>query len=585
MAFIPFTSQDQLQLEEKKRRELLGAEIPTRERADNLAWISNKDIEPTSPFSKEESILRKLRMKSLPGVPSYRHDFHSWTSADDMQDRRATQQTVGTYTSFSEGVTDAEHHDVYASFPFVAIISKEDWEEKVDLEFLDDIALVSSDDDEIDFKKREMSLDEYESKFFKLFHDSLRKNKLILNSQLPQFESQGIMSIFKSQGAHVRQVAKLLQKCRKAANRLFNFQCCSFIICTESVEGKSGEELEMNVNDHPMKFLFEVDRFSTIDSLCMFDFSAICSSDSKFFASTSTSPYLSLDSQQWRSALKEDRVGREIMMYEPSAVELLKKQGNTAQMHARELERTHYFSKLLKLVISEYVYLSRQVLTNNMSFKGSEVIRKLKEQKKNRDLFKAIPKWVTEFEQLEFILNPAKSIKWADLISDEDPFAAGDRARSLRKTIFLCDPIHWTLYMMILVDMRVQALISLLAGTAKVNKGWEESVSGTDTAAKIRDIKTLGKEHLARLRNMLTPLPKRERLETYAATNQTNYFVEGINLAVPMMSLCLATNMMSMRSESLGGKLSLNTHTLEKHASGSIRTGGNHESLLMSGTS
>jgi len=570
-------SQEQLQLEEKKRRELLGIEIPTRERADNLAWISNKDIEPTSPFSKEEDILRKLRIKSLPGVPSYRHDFHSWTSCDDLQ--VGGRPTAATYTSFSEGGTDAEQVDVYASFPFVALISKEDWEENVDLEFLDEVALVSSDDDEIDFKKREMSLDEYESKFFKLFHDSLRKNKLILNSQLPQFESQGIMSIFKSQGAHVRQVAKLLQKCRKAANRLFNFQCCSFIICTESVEGKSGEELELNVNDIPMKFLFEVDRFSTVDSLCMFDFSAICSSDSKFLASTSTSPYLSLTLQQWRSALKEDRVGREIMMYEPSAVELLKKQGNIAQIHAAELERTHYFSKLLKLVISEYVYLSRQVLTNNMCFKGSEVIRKLKEQKKNRDLFKAIPKWVTEFEQLEFILNPAKSIKWADLISDEDPFAAGDRARSLKKTIFLCDPIHWTLYMMILVDMRVQELISLLAGTAKVNKGWEESVSGTDTAAQIRDIKTLGKEHLARLRNMLTPLPKRESLETYAATNQTNYFVEGINLDIPMMSLCMATDMMGMRSESLQNSYS-------KLAADSIMTGVSQpESLIVPGTS
>lgn len=535
----------------------------TRQRSDNMAWQFGSVSDIESGFRRESENKESQvasRGASIDEVISLdykdeeengedcksnleqqrRPNWHySWTSADEMGTERR---------NLSRWRSDSE-----TSFSPITKISREVWRENVDLDFLDDIALVSS-DDEIDFKKKEMTIDEYESKFFKLFHDVLRKNKLMLNSQLPRWEQKGMWCYFKSQGAHVRQVAKLLQKCHKTANRCFNFQRNSFLICSESHVGKCEEEIELCKKDIHKIFKFQVDRYSAIDCLCMFDFSAICQTDSNFLASTNSSPYLSLTLQQWRHALKEERIGRAIMMYEPSAVELLQKQGKTAQKHARELERTHYMSKLLKLVITEFVYINRHDLRNNTSFKGSDVIKQLKEEKKNKDLFKAIPKWVTEFEQYEFVLNPLQSRRnWLDLISDESPITL-DKFKSSRKTILLCDPVHWTLYMMILVDERVQALISLLAGTAKVKKGWEQNNSGTDTEAQIRDVKTLGKEHLAKLRKLLSPLPTKKSLEAHAARNQDNFFIERIDTRDSKISMSVVTRMIRERSDFLDGR-------------------------------
>jgi len=391
---------------------------------------------------------------------------------------------------------------------------RDKWIEDVDLDFLDEIELIAS-DNELESNSYDYSLSEFERTFFKLVAEKLRKHRVILNSKLTQWSTKVRLRStrkVKGQKAETRTITKGLKKCHRAAKRCFNFQRYSYVVCTESEAGSSSESFSLIVEGIVETFRFNINRYSTVNSMCLWDFASVWGGNSNFLAATDASPYLCLTPEQWKQALKADSIGRWIMMYEPCSARSLKTQGIDATERADQLEEIHNTSKLFKLIISEYVYMNRAVLENGMCFQGRDVIKALEKIKERKKLFSAIPEWVAEFELLNFILNPHDSTNnWQQLIPENDNYG-GDKERFSKKTIFLCDPIFWTMCLETLMTERVQELIALLS---KFPKFTQHELSENEANEEMKNIQVLAKRQISELRNLRHLLPERRKLEEY----------------------------------------------------------------------
>merc|ERR1719320_2301820 len=143
--------------------------------------------------------------------------------------------------------------------------------------------------------------------FFKYF-DTLRKSKLVLNSQLPRLDHQGkIRSMFKTHGAQIRSISKKVNECHKWAQLIFNFQRFSYMVITDDEEGDAEISIDVESEDVSRNISFKVGCYSVINSLCLWDFSAFWDGDTDFQVVNELSPYLSLTSKQWKSALQAKR--------------------------------------------------------------------------------------------------------------------------------------------------------------------------------------------------------------------------------------------------------------------------------------
>merc|ERR1719510_2194143 len=244
----------------------------------------------------------------------------------------------------------------------------------------------------------------------------IRKDKLLLNPQLPDVENQGrIWSKLKKNGKVLHTINKSLSKCHDAAQRLFNFQRNSMIICVENEQGKGKESIEVGEK----KYEFHVNRYSVVNSLILWDFEALVKGDQDLQSANDASPYLSLTPDQWTQGLNAERTGRAFMMYKPVAVKTLKNcQGENKLKLARNLEIIHNQSKLRKLILTEYIYQMRTALINGEKFQGREVKEALEKNPKNKKLFAKIPHYLNKFQLDEFILNPASTSNWKDLIQE-----------------------------------------------------------------------------------------------------------------------------------------------------------------------
>jgi len=399
---------------------------------------------------------------------------------------------------------------------------RDKWKEDVDLDFLDEVELIPS-DNERESNTCDYSLVEFERTFFKLVAEKLRKHRVILNSKLTQWSTKvRLRSTLKqkSKRADVRTIIKGLKKCHKAAKRCFNFQRYSYVVCTESEAGSSTESFSLMVDGVVKEFRFNVNRYSTVNSMCLWDFASVWGGNSNFLAATDASPYLCLAPEQWKLALKADSIGRYIMMYEPLSARSLRTQGNDATERAEQLEEIHHTSKLFKLLLTEYIYMNRAVLENGMSFKGRDVIKALEKNKEKAKLFSAIPEWVVEFKLLNFILNPHDSTNnWQQLIPEDDNYG-GDKERFSKKTIFLCDPIFWTMCLETLMTERVQALIALLSKCPKFTR---HELCEFEANEEMKNIQVLAKRQISELRNIRDLLPERRKLEEYTE-QRTRFF-------------------------------------------------------------
>jgi len=401
-----------------------------------------------------------------------------------------------------------------ASTPTTSTV-REEWNENPHFEFPEEMELVPSSDDELEFKKYEIPLSIYEESFFKMFSNKLRKNKHILKSHLPKWGTKGvIMQSLKTHGTLVWSIAKELSNCQRMAKQCFNFQRFSYIVCAESEVGSNKEGIQIA----DKRCMFTVNRYSIVNSLCLWDFATFWDGELNFQAATDASPYLSLTAGQWKDALMAERTARWIMMYEPIFARSLRNQGIFAQKRAGQLEEIHNTSKLMKLVLAEFIYMNGISLKYGQSFSGHDVLLSLEMTSSQEELFRHIPEWVEEFETYDFLLNPENCPDFLELIPDSSN-------PSSQKRIFLCDPLHWTIHMRVLLEARKDALISLLDKTRKFSIS--ESATDSEAAAHIKKIEKMAKGQISRLRSLLETLPKLQNIEEYIFRSKRSKSVFG----------------------------------------------------------
>lgn len=418
---------------------------------------------------------------------------------------------------------DSQSEDIKLPSSLTTHTVREEWLEGQDWSFLDQMDLDLT-EDEPEFKKYD--LEDYDKVFFKNLN-SLRKCKLVLNSQLPRLDHQGkIRAMFKSHGTQMRCISKAVQKCHMWAHRLFNFQRSCMVVCSESSYPLSAgdeacaSEISIDISRADVKktFSFNVDSWSVINSLCLWDFSAFWDGDSDFHAVTELSPYLSLTSNQWKTALEADRPGRWIMMYEPVAVRSLRKQGAAATHRAEKLEEIHNTTRFFKLVLTEYINNNKQYLKNGSVFTGSNLLLALKKDRKKWELFSTMPELEADIKNCQFLLNPKISMG-IDMIPYENMNVC-IKDKHAKRTIFLCDPIHWTMYMQELLRNRVDAMIWTLTKTAEIK---DQDVHNSEIEVQIKSVEILAKEHVSKLRQIVAFLPEYNNLKKYIIETQPKY--------------------------------------------------------------
>lgn len=396
------------------------------------------------------------------------------------------------------------------------LFNEDEWQEISDYSFLDDLELVPSDDDleKADYK---VPVHDWRDMFFKVFATKIRRSKLVLRTNLPKIrKSSRIRYAFVNGGTKLRSVHDELDNCHRETQRCFNFQRFSYIVSSERSSGSMIETIEYN----GYKYEFQVGEFSTINPICLWDFNAFWNSEKNFQVATDISPYLSMMASQWKDALEAERVGRWIMMYKPAAVNFLKGQGEAARVRSESLKEIHSFSRLLKLVLSEYIFMKKLTLLNGEIVKGKEIVRFLTQMRKNDSLFLREYDLKNELEMCEFVLNPDNGKNWQELLNDGtiSPHML-ERERLMRKTIFLCDPIHWTLCLQTLLEEKIKALKHFMAGSMEVT----QELKASEQTSRITYTRAQAKKEIKAIKDLMLPLPKLKDLDDYIFVSSPHF--------------------------------------------------------------
>lgn len=472
---------------------------------DNL-WsdeiVYDDEVEEPESKSRQSSHLK-----------GYDTDYHLASSVHQLPD---------TYTLESDPKGSQTNLDDWFNTPpdSPTAVNEEDWQDILDWTFLEQIELVPS-DDELQSEDYTISVAEWRKMFFKIFATKIRRSKLMLRTTLPKLrKSNRLISIFVKGGAKLKNVQIELESCHKATDMCFNFQRYSYIICSEVSSGSKTEE----INYGGTKYSFVVGRFSAINPLSLWDFNAFWNNKKDFQVASDTSPYLSMMASQWKEALKSDRVGRWIMMYEPEAVEFLKSQGETARARAEDLKEIHSTSRLFKLVLSEYIYRNKSTLLNGKVLKGREIIKSLSAVKKNEKLFSRELDFKQELEMCEFVLNPYKQRTWLSQLHEStgviSPFGF-ERERLMKKTIFLCDRIHWTWCLHVLLEEKVKAMTRFIDTTELTRK-----MDTNQTTSQITYTRSQVKQEIEEIKNLVNPLPSIRDLDNYIFVSTRKFIKE-----------------------------------------------------------
>jgi len=404
-------------------------------------------------------------------------------------------------------------------------LNQQEWIEDGDFEYLEDMVLVPS-EDELEWSKYEISLVDYKREFFKIFSHHMRRNTLVINSSLPRLRKRHRLSkIFLGDETWLREVSGQLQHCHRATGRCFNFQRDSFIICTEGNLGATTEWLEID----GLKFEFRVNRYSAINPLCLWDFANFWGSNKKSDEVTDTSPWLTMTAAQWKEVLESDTVARSIMLYEPECIKFLQRQGEFSRNRTEKLTNIHLFSSLTRLILAEYIFLNSSTIKNGMRLRGRDIISFLEKFEQKRELFLKVPTFVIKFQLLDFVFNPSISseFNWLELIPDGEHHSRRStiRDRFDKRTIFLCDQIHWTLFFVILLEEQIRAIIEFIVGMQKMIVRMED----TENIGEMKGMMAQAKTEVKVIKKIKTHLPSLNKLEEYAKNYQQTLFLSGLD--------------------------------------------------------
>jgi len=494
---------------------------------------SSSQLQINSSLKRGES--RNRRSKYLDGL-----DDALWSEEDGLEDylddepesksRTSSQykryptdfHMVGAVHHIPETETDDPPKDSHNNEDFSnhppdspTEVKMDEWQDVLDYGFLEDIELVPS-DDELLKEEYTIRIDDWRKMFFKVFATKIRRNKLILRTTLPKMrKSSRLKYIFVNGGSKLRDVQYDLEMCHRATDLCFNFQRYSYIICSEVSSGPKTEKMIYKGTEYS----FTVGRFSAINPLSLWDFNAFWSNKNDFQVASDTSPYLSMMASQWKAALEADRVGRYIMMYQPEAVNFLKSQGETACARAEDLKEIHSTSRLLKLVLSEYIYRKKSSLLNGSYIKGREIIKSLSTVKKNSELFSREAAFRQELDTYDFVLNPCDEKVWLDQLSEGASVISPFGERLMRRTIFLCDPIHWTWCLQVLLEQKVKAMKQFMAGTTELTR----EIGTTQTTSQITYTREQVKQEVKDIKKLISPLPSLRSLDDYIFVNGRNF--------------------------------------------------------------
>lgn len=403
-------------------------------------------------------------------------------------------------------------------------VKQEEWIEDGDFEYLEDMVLVPS-EDELEWSKYEISLVDYKREFFKIFSNHMRRNTLVINSSLPRLRKRHRLSIFLGDDeSWLREVQGQLQHCHRATVRCFNFQRNSFIICTEGNLGGTTEWLEID----GLKYEFRVNRYSAINPMCLWDFANFWGCNKKSNEATDTSPWLTMTAAQWKEVLESDSVGRSIMLYEPDCIKFLHRQGKNSQKRTDKLTKIHLFSRLTRLIIAEYIFLNSSKIKNGMRLRGRDIISFLEKHDNKHELFRKVPSFVNKFQLLDFVFNPSNSsgFNWLELIPDAEWNARSSIGHRFdKRTILLCDQIHWTLFFMILLEEQIRAIIEFIVGMQKMIVRMEN----TEKVGEMKEMMAQAKTEIKVIKKIKARLPSLNKLEEYAKDYQKKLFLSGLD--------------------------------------------------------
>lgn len=403
-------------------------------------------------------------------------------------------------------------------------VNHHEWIDDGDFEYLEDMVLVPS-EDELEWSKYEISLVDYKREFFKIFSHHMRRNTLVINSSLPRLRKRHRLSkIFLGDETWLREVSDQLQACHRATVRCFNFQRDSFIICTEGIVGATTEWLEIDGS----KFEFRVNRYSAIDPMCLWDFANFWGSNKKSDEVTDTSPWLTMTAAQWKEVLESDTVARSIMLYEPECIKFLERQGEFSRKRTEKLTRIHLFSRLTRLIIAEYIFLNSSKIKNGMRLRGRDIIGYLEKLEQKRELFRKVPNFVIKFQLLDFVFNPSNSseFNWLELIPDGEWHSRRStiRDRFDKRTILLCDQIHWTLFFVILLEEQIRAIVEFIVGMQEMILRMENN----EKVGEMIEMMAQAKTEVKVIKKIKTHLPSLNKLEEHAKDYQQRLFLSGL---------------------------------------------------------
>jgi len=150
-----------------------------------------------------------------------------------------------------------------------------------------------------------------------------------------------------------------------------------------------------------------------------------------------------------------------------------------------------------------------------MVLRGRDIVRSLSLLIKNEKMFLKEVDLKIELEMSEFVLNPdnSKDNNWQDYLNDGisklTPLGV-ERDRLMRKTIFLCDPVHWTMCIHILLQEKVNTMKHFLVGTKDTYE-----MGTTQKTSQITYTRDQVEEEIKRIEKLLLPLPKLKNLEDH----------------------------------------------------------------------
>merc|ERR1719184_420361 len=98
-------------------------------------------------------------------------------------------------------------------------------------------------------------------------------------------------------------------------------------------------------------------------------------------------------------------------------------------------------------------------------------------------------------------------------------YPLGLEQRLIRKTIFLCDTVHWTMCLLVLLDEKVRAMEQFMMETVEV----KQQMGTTRKTSKITYMRSQVSEEIDGIKKLISLLPRLRDLEQHVFKGGTDF--------------------------------------------------------------